>query len=79
MDSLPNRDQQDLVDAARAVLEREFPTRRILEDDHGRPTETQWRDISTLGWLGLGLGENCGGVGLGPAEEMLLFVELDGI
>lgn len=33
---------------------------------------TRWRQIAELGWLGLGVPEHLGGLGLGPVEMMIL-------
>lgn len=35
-----------------------------------------WKNCADLGWLALGLPESAGGVGLGPAEQAVLFREL---
>ena len=75
MNLLPDADQQEVVDAVRTVLERDFSACRILGDDRGRPSGDEWRSVAALGWFGLGLAEECGGVGLGAAEEMLVFTE----
>jgi alkylation response protein AidB-like acyl-CoA dehydrogenase len=75
MNLLPDDDQRELVDAVHAVLQRQFDPRRILGEDRGRPDADEWRDLAALGWFGIGLSEACGGTGLGPAEEMLIFTE----
>jgi len=38
--------------------------------------EETWRQCAELGWFGLGIPASLGGVGCGPIEEVLLFVEL---
>jgi alkylation response protein AidB-like acyl-CoA dehydrogenase len=66
MDLLPSADQDEIVTTVRSQLAADFdPTDRAL-----------WRRCAELGWFGLGLDEELGGVGFGLAEEALLFAEL---
>jgi alkylation response protein AidB-like acyl-CoA dehydrogenase len=75
MNLLPNDEQSQLVGTVRAFLDRRFSLERILGVDHSRFSPQEWRDLADLGCFGLGLSEEFGGVGLGPAEEMLIFTE----
>ena len=74
MDLLPDPEQREIVAATRTFLEAELPLSR-LQSDPGLDDDT-WRTLAELGWLGLGLDGERGGVGYGLAEETLLFVEL---
>jgi alkylation response protein AidB-like acyl-CoA dehydrogenase len=67
IDLLASDEQEEIVDAVRAVLATE-PTLR------GDPR--QWKACAALGWFGLGVPESVGGVGYGAVEEVLLQREL---
>jgi alkylation response protein AidB-like acyl-CoA dehydrogenase len=78
IDLLPDDDQQELVDGASSFLEREMPRDRLrasaeLPDRYDRAFFAQ---CGELGWFGLALGEDVGGVGLTAVDEVLLFREL---
>ena len=78
MNLLPTSEQTQIVDAARSFLAGEAPVER-LRPQHGQVGNRDarlWSDFSELGFLGLGLSEHHGGVGLGPSEEALLYREL---
>jgi alkylation response protein AidB-like acyl-CoA dehydrogenase len=78
MDLLPTEEQQQIVDTAANFLAQEFPVRRLLEvaDNTALFTRAHLHTIANLGWIGIGLAEEYGGVGYGLAEEALLLVEL---
>jgi alkylation response protein AidB-like acyl-CoA dehydrogenase len=67
IDLLTSAEQDEIVDAVRAVLAA-GPTLRGDRE--------QWRACAALGWFGLGLPEAVGGVGYGQVEEVLLHREL---
>jgi len=74
---LPTAEQQQIRDAVVAFVEAELPANRLHD-----PAKTlaaaerqTWRQLAALGWLGLGVAEEFGGVGYGPAEDILLFRE----
>lgn len=78
MDLLPSEEQNQVVDAAVSFLRHELPVERIHKVgetialiDHGILAR-----LAELGWFGIGLPEEHGGVGFGLREETLLFVEL---
>ena len=71
MDLLLNDEQQMIADAIDDVLLREYPLER-LHTGGAAMSRGQWQQMAELGWLGLGLDEEAGGVGYGLAEEMLL-------
>jgi alkylation response protein AidB-like acyl-CoA dehydrogenase len=78
MDLLPTEEQQQIVDSATKFLAQEFPVKvESTSDDATSPfTRAHLQTIASLGWIGLGLGEEFDGVGCSMAEEALLFVEL---
>jgi len=80
MNLAPSKEQAALAGSAAEFLAKELPIGRLREfadDVEGDSIdERTWRRCADLGWLGLGIPEAHGGVGLGLAEEALLFREL---
>jgi alkylation response protein AidB-like acyl-CoA dehydrogenase len=78
MDLLPSEEQNQIVSASVSFLENELPVDRIHKVNESNPLITRaWLSrMAGLGWFGLGLTEEQGGVGCGLKEEVLLFVEL---
>ncbi len=78
MDFSFSSDQQLLKNSARAFLdERMKPaTVRLLWDDPRGESDTLWKEIAQLGWLGLSLPEPYGGSGLGMVETAILLDEM---
>jgi alkylation response protein AidB-like acyl-CoA dehydrogenase len=78
MDLLPSEEQNQIVSASVSFLENELPVERIHKVNESNPllTRDMLAKIAELGWFGLGLPEQDGGVGYGLREEVLLFVEL---
>jgi alkylation response protein AidB-like acyl-CoA dehydrogenase len=77
VDLVPSPDQEQIVDAARVFLARELPVQHARwEPDalHARDRALLPR-FGELGWYGMGLAEEAGGVGFTACEEMLLFRE----
>ncbi|MBX3530240.1 MAG: acyl-CoA/acyl-ACP dehydrogenase [Rhizobiaceae bacterium] len=74
VDLIETPEQAQLVDATLAFLGREMPLDRLREPAAG--DVGRWRDMADLGWFGLGVTEEAGGVGLSVAEQMLLFRQL---
>jgi alkylation response protein AidB-like acyl-CoA dehydrogenase len=78
MDFSFSSDQQLLKNAARAFLDEHMKpaTVRLLWDDPRGESDTLWKEIAQLGWLGLALPEEHGGSGLGMVETAILLDEL---
>jgi alkylation response protein AidB-like acyl-CoA dehydrogenase len=69
----PTAEQYALVDAVAAFLGEQMPADRFLK----QPTRTDahWRALAELGLFGIAMPESAGGIGLGVAEEVLLYRE----
>jgi alkylation response protein AidB-like acyl-CoA dehydrogenase len=78
MDLLPSSEQDEIVSVVAGFLRAELPINdlRVHRHDHASFTLDTWKKCGDLGWFGLGLSEELGGVGYGLAEEALLFREL---
>jgi alkylation response protein AidB-like acyl-CoA dehydrogenase len=72
MDFSFTEEQQELKRQARGWLAERFP----LDRDWDGPQDDAWADLADLGWLGVSIGEDEGGAGLGFIEEAILFEEL---
>jgi len=71
-------DQQLVRNSARAFLDEHCTpavVRSLMDDPRGE-SETMWKDIAQLGWLGLALPEPYGGTGLGMVETALILEEM---
>jgi alkylation response protein AidB-like acyl-CoA dehydrogenase len=72
-------EQQDLLRReVRKFLDEQCPmdeVRKIAQSDRGFAPE-QWNQLAELGWLGLVLPEDCGGVGLGWVDLTVLLEEV---
>lgn len=77
MDLLPNQEQEQIVDAITAFLEKESPVQRLIGRAPSAPLtdRAMWAHYGQLGWVGLGVSEQDGGVGYSLVEETLLFRE----
>jgi alkylation response protein AidB-like acyl-CoA dehydrogenase len=65
-----NEDQANLLEVATAFCREKSPiatVRRLIEDEIGHDPAL-WREIAALGWLGIAIPEDFGGVGLGLGE-----------
>ncbi len=77
MDLLPTEEQNQIVDASVGFLEKELPVERMLQSgEQPLIDRTMLGKIAELGWFGIGLSEDLGGVGYGLREETLLCVEM---
>ncbi len=77
MNLLPTDEQVQLVDAAKSFLEGEAPMERLRPQygQVGNHDGKLWPQLGELGFLGIGVAEEHGGLGLGAAEETLVFRE----
>lgn len=77
MNLLPTPEQQQIHDAVATFAHAEFPVARLhLEQSGGGAAErARFGDIAAIGWFGLGIPQDLGGVGYGPAEDLILFRE----
>jgi len=70
-------DQRDIKRTARELLgERSRPERVRELAETGRTDEALWRELSDLGWPGIAVAEEHGGLGLGCLELTILCEEL---
>jgi alkylation response protein AidB-like acyl-CoA dehydrogenase len=78
MDLLPSSEQDEIVSVVAGFLRAELPINdlRVNREEHSSFTPAMWKKCGDLGWFGLGLSEELGGVGYGLVEEALLFREL---
>lgn len=78
MDLLPSVEQQQIVDACIQFLEKELPVERIHQVNDSNPlmNRSMLGKMAELGWFGLALSEEQGGVGYSLKEETLLFIAL---
>jgi len=78
MDFAFDGDQQLLKNAARNFLDDQCTpavVRGLWNDARGE-SETMWKDMAQLGWLGLALPESYGGSGLGAVETAIVLEEM---
>ena len=71
-------DQRALQEAARDLLDREASSERVraaLGSSDGYDTKL-WRAMVEQGWMGVGLGDDAGGLGLGTVETAVLLEEI---
>jgi alkylation response protein AidB-like acyl-CoA dehydrogenase len=78
MDFSFTSDQTLLKNSARAFLDEHCKPAavRLTWDDPRGESETMWKEMAQLGWLGLSLPETYGGSGLGMVETAILLDEL---
>ncbi len=78
MDLLPTPEQEEIVTTVRAQLDNQFGLNVLAERDGADQVVDRalWRRCAELGWFGLGLEEELGGVGYTLVEEALLLAEL---
>jgi alkylation response protein AidB-like acyl-CoA dehydrogenase len=76
MDLLPTDDQLAISSTVADLLANTAPVEKIRHYTPGHGQPPAWASLADLGAFGLAVAESGGGAGLGPAELMLLFVEL---
>lgn len=69
-------EEEQIVTSVRGALARIAPISRFHRGGDARLTGELRAEAAALGWFGLGLPEEAGGVGCGPIEEMLLYREV---
>ena len=76
MDFELTTDQKDMQEAARKFAKGEFTRELALkhEEEHSFPREL-WQKAAELGFIGLHFPEECGGLGLGVMENVLVIEE----
>ena len=75
MDLYPTDDQLAIITSANEYLSRELPADRMPMQAGTAPPPGQWRGLAEMGWFGLGLPEEIGGLGLSVVEEALVLRE----
>jgi alkylation response protein AidB-like acyl-CoA dehydrogenase len=78
MDLLLTEDQERIVESTAAFAADRLPLKRLHGRD-GPPDRVPpqlWQEIAQMGWLGMSVGEESGGVGYTAVEEALVFREL---
>jgi alkylation response protein AidB-like acyl-CoA dehydrogenase len=71
-------DEQAIKRTAREFLEARYPlttVRRLAEDERGF-TDEQWAELVELGWSGVIVLEESGGLGLGAVELIVIAEEM---
>src|SRR5690606_24542868 len=78
MNFLLSEDQTRIVDTLRDFLSAEAPVTRCRPPapQSGNADQRLWPALGELGYFGIALSEDHGGIGLGAAEEMLVYREL---
>ena len=73
-----SEDQQMLRDVARKFLSEQCPTSRVREVFEGETHHDQalWQAIAEMGWLGIAVEEQYGGVGMGYLELCVVAEEM---
>lgn len=78
MDVKLSEEQVQLRDNARKFLTEECTpdfVREIEKSDLGY-SPTMWREMAEMGWLGIGLPEESGGLGMSTVDMVILMKEL---
>jgi len=77
MDLIPSDDQQQIIDMAADFIINELPLSRLFDAHYdAAKARAQRQAMAELGWLGIGLGENQGGVGMTVVEEAFILREI---
>jgi len=74
MNLLPNEQQQEILSVVSSFTANELSVRRLQQAENrgSRYSQALWQQLVELGWFGIGISEQQGGLGLGIADEMLL-------
>ncbi len=72
MDLLPSPEQDQIIDSVKDFMSRELPLERIRDGRMAVPDAGQWKAMAELGWFGIAVDPDLGGVGYGLSEEALM-------
>ncbi len=78
MDFTLSEDQKALQASVREVLDDRYPPERVAEiaDSPDGFDPSGWAEVAELGWTGVAVPEDAGGLGMGFVEEALILEEL---
>ena len=78
MDFTLSEDQQELQRSVREVLAQKYPPERVAAaaDGDGGFDAAAWSEVAGLGWIGVALPEEAGGLGMGFVAEAVILEEL---
>jgi len=77
MDLIPSDDQQQIIDLAADFILNELPLTRLFDAHYDADrARAQRKAVAELGWFGIGLPEESGGVGMTVVEEAFILREL---
>ncbi|CAG4885179.1 Putative Acyl-CoA dehydrogenase [Georgfuchsia toluolica] len=78
MNLQPNSDEVQIIDAVASFMAEQLPVSRYrdLTEGAAQLTPEEWQKVVDLGWIGLGLEEQHGGLGCSVVEEILMFREV---
>ena len=78
MDMKLSEEQVQLRDTARKFMQEECTPEFVREIEKGELgySPEMWRQMAEMGWLGISLPEDCGGLELGNVDQVLLAKEL---
>ena len=71
-DLIPTEEQAMIEDSVRQFLADELPLERLRPNAKQVDAARIRKDMASLGWFGIGIAAEAGGMGLGLAEEMLV-------
>ncbi len=77
MDFAFSEEQKALAASVRGFIEERFPIERVAEiaDSDGGWDGAWWPEVSALGWTGVSVPEDAGGLGMGFLEEAIVLEE----
>ena len=76
MDFALSDDQKALAASVREFLSSRFPVERVVEISDGSGWDAAWwPEVTALGWTGVSVPEEAGGLGLGFMEEVVVLEE----
>lgn len=76
MDLHPTGEHLEIIASAADFLARELPADEVPKRTETAISSTCWRGMAEMGWFGMGLSAEMGGLGLSVVEEALVLREL---